>query len=52
MTAKKVAFWLFVAFVVFYVLSAPQSSADLVRSAFGGLGDAASSFSEFLQSLV
>lgn len=50
-SAKKVVFWLLIAFVVFYVLSAPESSADLVRSAFDGLGDAAGSFAEFIQSL-
>ena len=43
MNLKKVITWLVVAFVVFYVIQAPESSAQLVRNAGEALGDAASS---------
>ena len=49
---KKVVTWLVVAFVVFYVIQAPEQSAQLVRSAGQALGDAASSLAAFLESLV
>ena len=50
-SVKKVTAWLLIAFVLFYVLSAPENSADIVRSAVGALGDAARALSRFLQSL-
>jgi large-conductance mechanosensitive channel len=49
---KKVITWLVVAFVVFYVIQAPDSSAQFVRNAGQALGDAASSLAEFVGSLV
>jgi hypothetical protein len=49
---KKVVTWLVVAFVVFYVIQAPEPSAQLVRSAGQALGDAASSLAQFVGSLV
>jgi hypothetical protein len=49
---KKVITWLVVAFVVFYVIQAPESSAQLVRNAGEALGDAASSLAAFVGSLV
>jgi hypothetical protein len=49
---KKVVTWLVVAFVVFYVIQAPEQSAQLVRNAGDALGDAASSFAQFVGSLV
>ena len=49
---KKVVTWLVVAFVVFYVIQAPEQSAELVRSAGQALGDAASSLAQFVGSLV
>ena len=51
-SAKKVIAWLIVAFVVFYVIQAPESSAQLVRNAGQALGDAASSLAAFVGSLV
>ena len=39
MNLKKVITWLVVAFVVFYVIQAPESSAQLVRNAGEALGD-------------
>jgi hypothetical protein len=51
-TLKKVLTWLVVAFVVFYVIQAPESSAEIVRSAGQALGDAASSLASFVGSLI
>jgi large-conductance mechanosensitive channel len=49
---KKVVTWLVVAFVVFYVIQAPDQSAQVVRNAGQALGDAASSLAHFLKSLA
>jgi hypothetical protein len=49
---KKVLTWLVVAFVVFYVIQAPENSAEIVRSAGQALGDAASSLASFVGSLI
>jgi hypothetical protein len=49
---KKVVTWLIVAFVVFYVIQAPDSSAQMVRNAGHALGDAASSLASFVKSLT
>ncbi len=51
-TVKKVLTWLALAFVVFYVISAPEDSADFVRTAGHALGDAASSLASFFESLA
>ena len=42
MNLKKVVTWLVVAFVVFYVIQAPEQSAEIVKNAGNALGDAAS----------
>ncbi len=52
MNLKKVVTWLIVAFVVFYVIQAPEASAQIVRNAGHALGDAASSLAAFVGSLV
>lgn len=52
MSIKKVVAWLLLAFVVFFVITQPNTSADMVRSAFTGLSDAAGSFADFVTSLV
>ena len=52
MTLKKVLTWLVLAFVVFYVIKAPESSAALVKSAGQAMGDAASSLAAFVGSLA
>ena len=52
MTLKKVVAWLVVAFVIFYVIQAPEQSAQIVKNAGQALGDAASSLSAFIGSLV
>jgi hypothetical protein len=49
---KRVLTWLALAFVVFYVISAPEASADIVRSAGQALGDAATSLASFFESLA
>lgn len=52
MNLKKVLVWLAVAFVVWYVIQQPESSAEMVRSAGEALGGAASSIAAFLSSLA
>ncbi|WP_199584502.1 hypothetical protein [Blastococcus sp. TF02A-30] len=52
MNLKKVLTWLVVAFVVWYVIQAPESSAEMVRNAGEALGDAASSLAAFVTSLT
>ena len=52
MTLKKVVAWLVVAFVLFYVIQAPEQSAEMVRNAGEAIGDAASSLAAFVGSLV
>jgi hypothetical protein len=52
MNLKKVLTWVVVAFVVFYVIQAPEQSAQLVKNAGEALGDAASSLAEFVGNLV
>jgi large-conductance mechanosensitive channel len=49
---KKVVTWLVVAFIIFYVIQAPEQSAALVRNAGQALGNAASSLAQFVGSLV
>ena len=51
-TLKKILTWLVVAFVVFYIIQAPEASAALVKRAGNALGDAAQSLSAFVGSLV
>ncbi len=52
MNLKKVITWLVVAFVIFYVIQAPEKSAEIVKSAGETLGNAASSLADFVGSLV
>ena len=52
MNLKKVVTWLVVAFVVFYVIQAPEQSAQFVKNAGEALGNAASSFAAFIGNLV
>jgi large-conductance mechanosensitive channel len=49
---KKVVAWLVVAFILFYVIQAPEQSAEMVRNAGEAIGDAASSLAAFVGSLV
>jgi large-conductance mechanosensitive channel len=48
---KKIVTWLIVAFIVFYVIQAPEASAQIVRNAGHALGNAASSLAAFVGSL-
>ncbi len=52
MNLKKVVTWLVVAFVVWFVIQAPEQSAQLVKNAGEALGNAASSLAQFVGSLV
>ena len=52
MSVKKVLTWLVIAFALFYVIQAPEASAQIVRNAGHALGDAASSLAAFVGSLV
>ena len=52
MNLKKIVAWLVVAFVVFYVIQAPEQSAQIVKNAGQALGNAASSFADFVGNLV
>jgi len=49
---KKVLAWLAIAFALFYIISAPEQSAALVRRAGIALGNAASGLADFFQSLA
>ena len=49
---KKVLTWLLVGFVIFYLIQAPERSAQLVRNAGEVLGSAASSLAAFIGGLV
>jgi hypothetical protein len=49
---KKILAWLVLAFVIFYVIQAPEASAQLVRNAGHALGGAAASLAQFVKSLV
>ena len=52
MTLKKVVAWLIVAFVIFYVIQAPEAAAQIVKNVGQALGNAASSLAAFIGSLV
>lgn len=52
MNLKKVVTWLVVAFVVWFVIQAPEQSAQMVKNAGEALGNAASSLAQFVGSLV
>ena len=52
MNLKKLITWLVVAFVVFYVIRAPEKSAEFVKGAGETLGEAASSLADFVESLI
>jgi hypothetical protein len=49
---KKVLTWLVVAFILFYVIQAPESSAQFVRNVGNALGDAATSLAQFVSNLA
>jgi hypothetical protein len=49
---KRLIAWLLLAFIVFFIVTQPDTSADMVRSAFRGLSNAASAFANFVTQLV
>jgi hypothetical protein len=51
-TLKKVVTWLVVAFVIWFVIQAPEQSAQLVKNAGEALGNAAHSLAQFVGSIV
>ncbi|MDD7917395.1 MULTISPECIES: hypothetical protein [Actinomycetospora] len=51
MNAKKIGIIVGVAFALFFVISQPQNSADLVLNILTILGDAAASVVAFIQAL-
>ena len=48
----KIGIYLGVAFAAYYVFVQPTETAALIRSALGGVGDAASGLAEFVRMLV
>jgi len=51
-TIKRIIAWLVLLFIIFFILTQPATAASLVRSVFGGIGDAVSALASFFQSLV
>jgi len=51
MNLKKLLGFLVIAFVLFYVISQPERSADIIRDAGTALGSAASSLATFVGEL-
>jgi hypothetical protein len=49
---KKQLTLIAVAFVIFFLINQPTASADLIKQAMGGLGNAADSLAAFVRSLV
>ncbi len=50
--AKKVVGLLLLAFVLFFIITQPETSADIVRSTFRGLSNVASAIADFITNLV
>ncbi|MGH3095435.1 MAG: hypothetical protein ACRDMV_05475 [Streptosporangiales bacterium] len=48
---KKIIVWGLVAFLVFYLVTQPEGSANIVRSIAGGLADAADGLARFMSNL-
>lgn len=51
MNLKKLVTYLLIAFLIFFVVTAPAGAADIVRSATRGLGQLADGLSSFIKSL-
>ncbi len=50
--AKKIVGLLLLAFVLFFIITQPETSADIVRTTFRWLSDAASAIANFITNLV
>lgn len=51
MKIKKLIGLLLIAFVIFYVLTFPEDSSNVIRSTVAALGDAAGNFATFVKSI-
>lgn len=51
MKIKRILGLLLIAFVIFYVLSFPEDSSQIIKSTITALGDAASNFATFVKSI-
>lgn len=51
MKIKKLIGLLLIAFVIFYILTFPEDSSNIIRATVGGLGDAAGNFATFVKSI-
>jgi hypothetical protein len=49
---RKILAWLAVALVVLYVIKSPDQAAQFLRTAGGGLAEAATSLASFIGSLL
>ncbi|MBA3277890.1 MAG: hypothetical protein H0U22_04075 [Geodermatophilaceae bacterium] len=52
MTIRRIIAWLVLLFVIFFIVTQPETAAGLVRSIFSGIGDAVSALASFFRSLV
>lgn len=51
-TIRRIIAWLVLLFVIFFIVTQPETAASLVRSVFSGIGDAVSALASFFRSLV
>jgi hypothetical protein len=51
-TLKRALLWLGIAFVVYTVIAAPNTAAQAVKEAFGGISTAGTSLGDFFDALV
>lgn len=51
MKIKKILGLLLIGFVIFYVLSFPEDSSNIIKSTVTALGDAAGNFATFVKSI-
>lgn len=49
---KRTLAWLGIAFVVYTVIAAPNTAAEAVREAFGGISTAGQSLGDFFDALL
>lgn len=52
MSIKRIVAWLVLLFIIFFIVTQPETAASLVRSVFNGIVDAASALADFFRSLV
>lgn len=49
---KRIVAWLVLLFIIFFIVTQPETAASLVRSVFHGIVAAASALADFFRSLV